>query len=289
LDDALRVVVGCGNFGGIGSAQEFFGKGSSHDEAFAIMDAAWEAGLHWFDTADAYGGGRSETWIGEWIRSRGVRPRLTTKTFFPMGPGDPGGLDPARIARQIPTSLERLGVDRIDVFLFHSFDPRVPVNESLDAITHADEVGVSNFTAAQLAPVAGRVQWVQNSYSMLVRDDEDEMLPLCRAHGIRYQAYSPLAGGWLAGRYTRGEPFPPGSRMSLRPGLYSRVRRDEAWDLLEKLRGEAEAQGTDMPTLALTWALARVDAIVIGPRRPAHLVPALVASGLSRTRPSSSA
>lgn len=278
MNDSFRVALGCGNFGGIGSAPEFFGKGSSRDMALAIMDAAWEAGIRWFDTADAYGGGRSETWIGEWIRSRGVRPRLTTKTFFPTGPGDAGGLHPSRIARQIPISLERLGVDRLDVFLFHAFDPRVPVDESLDAVTDADEVGVSNFSAAQLAPVAARVQWLQNSYSMLVREDEEAVLPLCRTHGVRYQAFSPLAGGWLAGRYIRGEPFPPGSRMSLRPGLYSGVQQDQAWDLLDTLRVEADARGLDMPTLALAWALARVDSIVIGPRRPEHLAPAFRAS-----------
>ena len=100
---------------------------------------------------------------------------------------------------------------------------------------------------------------------------------LCRKHGVRYQAFSPLAGGWLAGRYTRGEPFPPGSRMALRPGLYSSVQQDQAWDLLDKLRADAEARGVDMATLALAWALKRVDSVVVGPRRPEHLVPALQA------------
>jgi len=275
VDDSLRVVLGCGNFGGIGSAPALFGQGSSRDEAFAIMDAAWQVGLRWFDTADAYGGGRSETWIGAWIRSRGVRPRLTTKTYFPMTRGDPGGLRPERVARQIASSLERLGVDRVDVFLLHAFDPRVPTDESLDAVTNADEIGVSNLSAVQLAPVAARVQWLQNSYSMLARGDEQAVMPLCRQHGIRYQAFSPLAGGWLAGRYARGETFPPGSRMTLRPELSAGFLRDDVWDLLDTLREDAEARGVDMATLALAWALARVDSIVIGPRRPEHLAPAL--------------
>ncbi len=157
----------------------------------------------------------------------------------------------------------------------------MPVHESLDAITHADEIGVSNFSDAQLAPVAGRVQWLQNSYSMLVRGDEKAVLPLCRANGVRYQAFSPLAGGWLAGHYTRGAPFPPGSRMSLRPGLYAGVQQDQAWDFLDELRADAEARGTDMAALALAWALERVDSIVIGPRRPEHLAPALLARASS--------
>ena len=271
----MRVALGCGNFGGIGSAPDLVGRGESRDEAFAIMDAAWEAGIRWFDTADAYGLGRSEAWIGEWIASRGVRPRLTTKTFNPMTPDDPGGLAPERVARQQLTSLERLGVERIDVYLLHDFDRAVPVAESLDAIEHADEVGVSNFTAGQVEAVAARVQWVQNSYSLLDRDDEHALLPLCSASGIRYQAFSPLAGGWLTGKYRRGEPYPDGSRMSIRPGPYSSFESDEVFDRIEELERDASARGVDVAALALAWALERADSVVVGPRRPEHLAPAL--------------
>ena len=87
------LILGCGNFGGIGSAPAFFGQGESEEEAFAVMDAAWAAGIHWFDTADAYGGGRSETAIGKWIRATGNRPRLTTKTYNPMDTGQDHGLN----------------------------------------------------------------------------------------------------------------------------------------------------------------------------------------------------
>src|SRR5689334_14937786 len=99
-----RVALGCGSFGGIGSAPEFFGQGLSEDQALRLMDAAWESGITHFDTADAYGGGRSEQWIGRWIRSRGVRPRLTTKTYNPMRAGADSGLKPERIARQLRAS-----------------------------------------------------------------------------------------------------------------------------------------------------------------------------------------
>ena len=280
--DVSRIILGCGNFGGIGSAPEFFGQGETRDEAFAIMDAAWEAGIRWFDTADAYGGGRSETWIGAWIASRGVRPRLTTKTFNPTGADDPGGLAPERVRRQLAASLERLGVDRVDVYLLHDFDPAVPAAESLDAIEHAHEVGVSNFTAAQLAPVADRVQWIQNSYSLLDRGDEESVLPLARANGIGYQAFGPLAGGWLTGKYERGAPFPAGSRMTLRPGPYERYVADDVYDLLDDLRAQAAGRGVSMAALALAWALERVDSVVIGPRRPEHLAPALEALTIAR-------
>ena len=273
----MPIALGCGNFGGIGSSPAFFGQGESRDEAFAIMDAAWEGGIRWFDTADAYGGGRSETWIGEWMRERGVRPRLTTKTFNPMGPTDPGGLDPERVRRQQLSSLERLGVDRVDVYLLHEFDPEVPTDESLDAIEHADEVGVSNFGPEELAQVAERVQWIQNSYSLLDRRDEEEVLPLCERHGVRYQAFGPLAGGWLTGKYRRGEPYPDGSRMALRPEPYEGFARDDVYDQLEELAAEANGRGVDVATLALAWALERVDSVVIGPRNPEQLAPALKA------------
>ncbi len=104
------VALGCGNFGGVGSAPEFFGQGLTEDQALELMDAAWEFGITHFDTADAYGGGRSELAIGRWIQSRGVNPQLTTKTFNPMKAGADRGLKPERITRQLRASLDRLGV-----------------------------------------------------------------------------------------------------------------------------------------------------------------------------------
>ncbi len=117
--------LGCGNFGGVGSAPEFFGQGADEEQAFAIMDAAWELGIHHFDTADAYGGGRSEATIGRWIASRAVAPLLTTKTYNPMASGGDHGVAPERMARQLHSSLERLGVEQIDLYLTHDFDPDV--------------------------------------------------------------------------------------------------------------------------------------------------------------------
>src|SRR5207247_485652 len=110
-----------GNFGGVGSAPAFFGQGISEDVAFELMDAAWELGLRHFDTADAYGGGRSEATIGRWIRSCGVRPAITTKTYNPMDEGADHGLSAARIERQFESSLERLAVDRVELYLAHEF------------------------------------------------------------------------------------------------------------------------------------------------------------------------
>jgi aryl-alcohol dehydrogenase-like predicted oxidoreductase len=277
-----RLLLGCGNFGGIGSAPAFFGRGETLEQALELMDAAWEAGITWFDTADAYGGGRSETFVGEWIRSR--RPdglRLTTKTFNPMGEGEDHGLAPARVRRQIDTSLERLGVERVDLYLAHAPDPDVPPAElagAFEELVAAGKIGaygVSNVDGAQLRQAldAGDFAAVQNSYSLLDREVEDEVLPLCGEHGLWFQVHSPLMGGWLTGKYRRDAPAPEGSRMTLRSGPYEHLRTNAVYDALEAL----ELRG-DPTTLAFAWLLGdeRVS-VVIGPRRPAQLEPALAA------------
>jgi aryl-alcohol dehydrogenase-like predicted oxidoreductase len=281
--EVSRIILGCGNFGGIGSAPELFGQGESQDEAFAILDAAWEAGITTFDTADAYGGGRSETYLGAWLASR--RPGgavVATKTFNPMDAGADHGLAPARLRRQLDSSLRRLGLERVDLFLTHAWDPEVPFVETAGALDElvADgkigAYGVSNVDGTQLreAIADGKPQWVQNSYSLLDRDAEREVLPLCREHGLGFTPFSPLAGGWLTGKYRRGAPVPPGSRMTLRPEPYAHLQTDAVYDLIEDL----EARG-DPATLAYAWLLAQPDvtAVVVGPRRPEQLAPAVAA------------
>jgi aryl-alcohol dehydrogenase-like predicted oxidoreductase len=278
-----RVMLGCGNFGGVGSAPEFFGRGQSEQEAFALMDAAWELGITHFDTADAYGGGRSEAAIGRWSRARGVRPQITTKTCNPMDAGADRGLSCARIERQLASSLERLGADRVDLYLAHDFDPDTPLEETVgafDKLAASGSIGaygVSNFDASQLehAAAAGSVACVQNSHSLLERGDERDVLPLCERHGIGYVAFGPLAGGWLTGKYRRGEPFPANSRMTQRPEPYVSFVRDRVFDALEALERTASERGMSMPGLALAWLLAepRLTAAVVGPTRPEHLRP----------------
>jgi aryl-alcohol dehydrogenase-like predicted oxidoreductase len=276
-----RIVLGCGNFGGIGSAPELFGQGDGPDDAFEMMDAAWEAGITTFDTADAYGGGRSESYIGDWIRSR--RPDglvLETKTFAPMEEGADHGLAPARVKRQVEGSLRRLGVERVDLFLTHAWDPDVPISETagaLDDLVAEGKIGAygcSNVDGGELTEAidVGAFRWVQNSYSLLDRDVERDVLPLCAEHGLGFTPFSPLAGGWLTGKYRRDEAPPAGSRMTLRPGPYASLRTDETYGRLERL-----AELGEPATLALAWLLAepRVTAVVVGPRRPEQLRPAL--------------
>jgi len=278
-----RFALGCGNFGGVGSAPDFFGAGLADDQAMALMDAAWEQGIRYFDTADAYGGGRSERAIGRWIAARGVVPQLTSKTFNPMAAGADHGLRPERIARQLQSSLERLGVDRIELYLAHDFDPDVPLPETMGAFEDAlaagliDSYGVSNFDASglQAALAAGRPFAIQNSYSLLDRADEAGLLTFCQQRGVAYLAYSPLAGGWLTGKYRRGQSYPAGSRMTQRPEGYQGLVNAQTFALLDGLAAIAERRGTSMAGLALAWLLAdeRVTQVVVGPGSPAQLVP----------------
>src|SRR6266699_2878733 len=278
-----RIALGCGNFGGVGSAPDFFGQGLTEDQAFALMDAALAAGIDWFDTADAYGGGRSEQAIGRWMAARGVRPRLTTKTFNPMQAGADLGLKPDRIARQLRSSLDLLGVDHVELYLAHDYDPDVPLAESFGAFRAAQEdglmgaYGVSNFDAPRLAAAlaAGSPRAVQNSYSLLARQDEPDLLPLCAERGVAYMAFGPLAGGWLTGKYRRGAVYPAGSRMTQRPEPYQDLVTGATFDALERLEAIAASRGTSLAGLALGWLLAdeRVTQVVIGPGRPEHLAP----------------
>jgi 1-deoxyxylulose-5-phosphate synthase len=280
-----RLILGCGNFGGVGSAPAFFGQGETREQAFALLDAAWEAGITTLDTADAYGGGRSEATIGAWLQARpNSRDEvvLSTKTFNPMAEGADHGLAPARVRRQVESSLARLGVERVHMFLTHDWDPDVPVAETagvLDELVAEGKIGaygLSNVDGGQLREAldAGSFGWVQNSCSLLEREAEREVLPLCAERGLGFTPFSPLAGGWLTGKYRRGEPPPQGSRMTMRPEPYEHLRTDAVFDGLERLAERGEAA-----TLALAWLLGdpRVTAVVVGPRRPEQLAPVLAA------------
>jgi len=292
--DVSRIILGCGNFGGIGSAPAFFGQGESREEAAAIMDAAVELGITTFDTADAYGGGRSETFIGEWLRTKPAEIRerivLSTKTFNPMEEGADRGLRPARIRRQLESSLARLGVDRVEMYLTHDQDPDTPIEDTLGALDElvragkVGAIGASNVDGAGLEVALetsarrglARFEWVQNSYSLLDRDVERDVLPLCAEQGLGFTPFSPLAGGWLTGKYRAGEPPPPGSRMTQRPEGYRHLDSSATYRGLELLDEQARARGVDSATLALAWVLSHplVTAVVVGPRRPEHLEPA---------------
>ncbi len=287
-----RLALGCGSFGGIGSDPRFFGMGESEEEAFALMDRAWEMGINVFDTADAYGGGRSEATIGRWLQTKeaGVRDRLllSSKVGNPVGDGpNDRGLSRRHIKRQVDRSLARLGVERLVMYMIHQPDPQTPLEETLSALddlVHAGKVhaiGACNIEAWRLAKALCisdrqglvRFEWVQNNYSLLERGQETEVLPLCAEKGLGFTPYSPLAGGWLTGQYRAAGDYPEGSRMTLCPEPYAHLAAEKTFEGLEASRRHARERGVSMAVLAMAWALSHplTSAIIIGPRRPEHL------------------
>lgn len=288
------VGLGCGNFGGIGSAPAFFGRGETEEEALALMDQAWEMGINFFDTADAYGGGRSETFIGKWLKTKGARVRdqllISSKVFNRVGDGpNDWGLSRRHIMRQVEASLGRLGVDHLDMYLIHEPDPTTPLEETLRTLDDLVRQGKVRYLGASNMPAwlmtkalwisdkynLHRFEWVQNSYSLLDRADERELLPLVEDQGLGYTPFSPLAGGWLTGKYRAGRPFPEGSRMTLRPEPYAEFVDDRIFRNLEALQRYAAKRQTDITSLSLAWVMAHplVTAPIIGPRRAEHFEP----------------
>ena len=295
------MILGCGNFGGVGSAPRLFGRGTSRADALRLLDTAWDLGITTLDTADAYGGGRSEQYIGAWLATKGpdVRDRvvIATKTFNPMAEGADRGLAAGRIRRQVETSLQRLGVERVPLYLAHAFDPDVAQEETLTAFDElvrrgtVGAVGASNFTAEQLAEALelssleglARYEWVQNAFSLLEQGDRETVFPLCHEHGLGYTPFGPLAGGWLTGKYRRDEPAPAGSRMTVRPEGSEHYRSDATFDALDALAREADERGLSTAALALAWLfhVPEITAVVVGPNTVDQLAPVVEALGVA--------
>jgi aryl-alcohol dehydrogenase-like predicted oxidoreductase len=252
------------------------------------MDAAWAAGIRFFDTAASYGGGRSETWVGRWRRERGADVLLSTKVYWSVS-GDPDdyGLGRDRILRELPASLERLDVERVDMYLTHEPDPETPIAETLAALDElvragaVGAIGASNVDAVQLAEALeasdthglARYEWVQNELHLLDPHAQDDVLELCAREELGFTAFSPLAGGWLTGKYGRGQPYPPGSRMTLRPEPYRELAQEATFRALDRFLAAAGERGVAPATLAVAWLLAQpaVTAVIVGPRRPEQL------------------
>jgi aryl-alcohol dehydrogenase-like predicted oxidoreductase len=289
------IVLGCGNFGGIGSAPELFGQGESEAEAFAIMDRAVGAGINVFDTAASYGGGRSESWIGRWRRRHDAPVLLSTKVYWSVT-GDPAdrGLSRERILRELAGSLSRLQADRVDLYLTHEPDPETPIEETLRALDElvgagkVGAIGISNVDREQLHEALdasdrhglARFAWVQNEYSLLRRKSERDVLPLCAREGLGFTPFSPLCGGWLTGKYSRSRAFPEDSRMALRGEPYSDLVNERTFRGLERFQAAAAERGVEPAELAIAWVLShpQVTSVVVGPRRPAQLDAAVKAA-----------
>ncbi len=277
--------LGCGGFGGIGSAASLFGQGENEQQAFALMDRAVELGINYFDTADSYGGGRSEEMVGRWMRDRGARDGivLATKVFNPMA-GDPnsGGLSRRHIMRAIDASLKRLQTDRIDIYLAHEVDPMVDLEETMrafDDVVRSGKVSYLGFCNIETWRVVkslwmseriggARLACIQNEYNLLHREAEAEMLPVLASEGVSFVAFSPMAGGWLSGKYRQGDAPPAGSRMTLRPEPYGSFQNEATYRAIDRFGSVAADYGTSPAALALAWAAAHplVTSILAAPR-----------------------
>jgi aryl-alcohol dehydrogenase-like predicted oxidoreductase len=285
--DVERILFGCGNFGGIGSSPRLRSAGDSEDRALELLDHARRVGLRRFDTANTYGGGASETMLGKWLRAQGAEFRqsaqIATKVGNPHGcpPGE-APLSRAQIAWHLDQSLRRLGVDRIDLYYIHEFDSVTPLDESVEAMSRALDAGkiaafgVSNATLADVKAVAALagsgLSHVQNEYNLLAAADAEALIPHCAAHGLRYTAFSPLAGGLLTGKYRFDEPPPPGTRLADAPEACAAYVTGDALAAIDRLRTMAAERQQTMAEAALRFVLDTpgLDSLIIAPRRAEH-------------------
>ena len=263
------VGLGCNNFGGRIDAAR----------TTEVVDAALEAGITFFDTADIYGGTRSEELLGRALGSR--RDDVVVATKFGMPVDDTRrGARPAYVRQALEDSLRRLGTDHVELYQLHAPDPETPIADTLAALDEqvragkVRQIGCSNFTAEQLraaheavADGAARFVSVQNEYSILHRRPEDEVLPECERSGTVFIPYYPLARGLLTGKYRRGEAPPSGTRLAgIDSEQYGRLASEENLRAVEALTNLAEKQGRSVVELAIAWLLARpaVSSVIAG-------------------------
>jgi 1-deoxyxylulose-5-phosphate synthase len=286
--DVDRIVFGCGNFGGIGSAPNLRSAGDSETQARELLDHARRVGIRRFDTANTYGGGASEIVLGKWLLSQGPRfledAQIATKVGNPHGcPRGDTPLSQTQVAYHVDMSLRRLGVERIDLYYIHEFDHVTPLDETLGALTRAVEagkiasIGISNASLSDVKAVRHKADdrlahcfgYVQNEYNLLAATDAQELIPYCAEHGLGYVAFSPLAGGFLTGKYRFGEDPPPDSRMAQAPEACAGYSDEASFVAIERLRRTADARSETMPEAALRFVLdtSGVDGVIIAPRR----------------------
>jgi 1-deoxyxylulose-5-phosphate synthase len=272
-----------------------FGGSLADEDAMALVDAAFDAGINFFDTANTYSEGRSEEVLG---RALAARPRdtyvLATK-LRARAPDGGRGLSRQQVLHQIDQSLERLGADFVDLYQCHWWDEDVPLDETLEALTEIVEagkaryVGCSNWTGEQiqeavdLAREHGYVKIVssQPEYSLLHREPESDVIPVSTANGISQVVYSPLAQGVLSGKYAPGEAAGEGTRASVR-AEWMEFLEDDVLARVQRLRPIAAGLGITMAQLALAWILREpnVASAIVGAARPEQLRDNAAASGV---------
>ena len=278
-----------------GESQTFMkGVTSSDDDARRVFDRAIDAGINLVDTANVYNEGKSEQLTGEWIKSKRDRVLLATKCRFPVGFGvtrkpDPNewGLSRKAILGSCEASLRRLQTDVIDLFQVHMQDTSVIIDETLraldDLVTQGKVryIGCSNYTGYRLTESlwvaeklrTHRYESVQLQWSLAVRAAERELVPACRAFGLGTLVWSPLARGFLSGKYKRGQAPPPGTRLESWKDSYKAFDNDRMWNLLEVVERVAKRRETTHAAVALAWLLSKPETstILVGARTVSQL------------------
>ena len=272
-----------------------YSGGVAREQAEACVNRAFDVGINFIDTANVYGRGASETFIGEVLATR---PRdsyvLATKLFHPMSDTD-YGLSREQVFKQIDASLERLRTDYVDLYQCHRYDPATPLEETMEALTEvvrqgkARYIGFSEWNAEQIRaaldlPGVEKFVSSQPQYSLLYRVPEAEVIPVCAANNISQIVWSPLAQGVLTGKYRPGEPPPPDSRATSETmgGFLGGFLRAEVLEAVQRLRPIAEGLGITLSQLALAWVLREpnVASAIVGASRPEQVDENASASGI---------
>jgi aryl-alcohol dehydrogenase-like predicted oxidoreductase len=280
--EVSRLCLGCMNFGS-GEPWMMDDEGASRD----LLAAAMDAGINFLDTANVYSRGESERIVGEAIAERDRSElAVATKVFGPMGEGpNQSGLSRKHVLDQCRASLDRLGLDYIDLYQIHRFDDDVPLAETLSALDHLVDEGLVRYVGASTMPAwkftkalyqadadnHERFVSMQPEYNAVDRHEEANVLPACEAEGVGVVPWSPLAGGFLTGKYERGEA-PESGRAATDEYTAARFT-DENWRVLDAVREVADEESATPAQVALAWLLSKdvVDAPIVGPRTRAHL------------------
>ena len=273
-----------------------YAGGVAREQAIACVDAAFEEGINFIDTANVYARGAAETFLGEVLRSRERSSYvLATKLYFPMSASD-RGLSAAQIHKQIDASLQRLQTDYVDLYQCHRYDDETPLEETMGALGEVVAAGKARYIGFSEWPVeaiaasielAGAPRWAssQPQYSMIWRAPEAEVIPLCEREQISQIVWSPLAQGVLSGKYKPGEPPPADSRAASEAmgGFIDRLIAPPVLEAVERLRPIAEQAGLTMPQLALAWVLREpnVASAIVGATRPEQVRANASASGIA--------
>ncbi|HIZ03283.1 MAG TPA: aldo/keto reductase family protein [Candidatus Borkfalkia avistercoris] len=283
----------------LGSWMTDLSGSAAAETAKASIRAAYDAGVNFFDCADAYSGGDAEKFLGKVLREY---PRhsyvVSSKVFFPVGPGaNDWGLSRKHIVEQLDRSLKNMGLDYLDMYFCHRFDPTTPVEETMQALSDmvaAGKIlyyGVSEWSPVQITEAVSiakelhlrPMSVIQPQYNMADRYIEDEIVGICRKNGIGIVPFSPLAQGLLTGKYRKGQPLPEGSRATHQADRQiNNLLTEENLDKVEKLAKIADGLGVTLSVLALAWILRlpEISSVITGASKPEQIAANIAASGL---------